>query len=93
MEPIAYVKFFLICLIGVELCACAECAYQHKYINSVFYILQDDHYDFNYQEYRTLPNEVTVLPGDELIMECDFETTGNETFIFVSLKNQGIQGY
>ena len=46
-------------------------------------IIQDNHYDFNYQEYRTLAEERTVLPGDELIVECDYETVKNDTFVFV----------
>lgn len=47
-----------------------------------FLFEQDRHYDFSYQVYRILPKEVTVLPGDELIVECEFETTKNDTFIY-----------
>jgi len=46
----------------------------------------DNHYDFNYQEYRKLDKEVTILPGDELIMECEYDTKRNSTFILVSPK-------
>ncbi|CAG2069210.1 unnamed protein product, partial [Timema podura] len=37
-------------------------------------IAQDDNYDFNYQQSRTLQTEVLVLPGDELITECVYQT-------------------
>ncbi|KAK3914348.1 MOXD1-like protein 1 [Frankliniella fusca] len=37
-------------------------------------IAQDKHYDFNYQQARRLPREVTVLPGDELVTECVYKT-------------------
>ena len=35
---------------------------------------EDNHYDFNYQIFRYLPEEITVLPGDELITECRYNT-------------------
>ncbi|XP_012253301.2 MOXD1 homolog 1 [Athalia rosae] len=37
-------------------------------------IVQDNHYDFNYQQTYTLENEVKVLPGDEVVMECVYGT-------------------
>nr|CAD7415206.1 unnamed protein product [Timema cristinae] len=37
-------------------------------------IAKDDNYDFNYQQSRTLQTEVLVLPGDELITECAYQT-------------------
>ncbi|KAJ1521461.1 hypothetical protein ONE63_003129 [Megalurothrips usitatus] len=37
-------------------------------------IAQDRHYDFNYQQSRRLPREITVLPGDELVTECVYKT-------------------
>jgi len=55
-----------------------------KYMTAaLIFPLQDNHFDFNYQEYRNLASEVTVLPGDELIMECIYESVGNHTFIYV----------
>ncbi|XP_045124485.1 DBH-like monooxygenase protein 1 [Portunus trituberculatus] len=36
-------------------------------------ISQDLNYDFNYQQGRRLPQEVTVLPGDSLIVECQYD--------------------
>jgi len=37
-------------------------------------IVQDNHFDFNYQQSYTLEKEVKVLPGDELITECIYST-------------------
>ncbi|KAL0108119.1 hypothetical protein PUN28_015016 [Cardiocondyla obscurior] len=37
-------------------------------------IVQDNHFDFDYQQSHTLEKEVKVLPGDELIAECVYRT-------------------
>ncbi|KYQ53019.1 MOXD1 like protein 1 [Trachymyrmex zeteki] len=37
-------------------------------------IVQDNHYDFDYQQSYTLEKEVKVLPGDELAAECVYGT-------------------
>ncbi|XP_046406424.1 MOXD1 homolog 1-like [Ischnura elegans] len=37
-------------------------------------IVEDNSYDFNYQQTRSLAQEVEVLPGDELVTECVYET-------------------
>ncbi|KAL1464560.1 hypothetical protein WDU94_004193 [Cyamophila willieti] len=37
-------------------------------------IAQDEQYDFNYQQARRVPNEVTIYPGDQLITECTYQT-------------------
>ena len=40
-------------------------------------ILEDNHYDFNFQASRQVPDgRGHVLPGDELILECEYSTTG-----------------
>ncbi len=36
-------------------------------------IVEDDNYDFNYQEVRQLSNETVVLPGDYMITDCAYE--------------------
>lgn len=41
-------------------------------------VLEDNHYDFNFQASREPPNETLVLPGDELILECQYDTTARE---------------
>ncbi|CAL8069307.1 unnamed protein product [Orchesella dallaii] len=40
------------------------------------WIINDDNYDYNYQVVRTLPEPVTILPGDQLTTECSFDNTG-----------------
>lgn len=37
-------------------------------------IVQDNHFDFDYQQSHTLEKEVKVLPGDELVAECVYGT-------------------
>lgn len=38
-------------------------------------IVEDDTYDFNYQQVRQLENETTILPGDYLITDCAYEVS------------------
>ncbi|XP_020625361.1 DBH-like monooxygenase protein 1 [Orbicella faveolata] len=42
-------------------------------------IVRDDHYDFNFQEYHLLRNEVHVKPGDTIINVCIYNTEDRET--------------
>ena len=39
-------------------------------------VMEDNHYDFNFQSSRQprTQNGGRVLPGDELFVECDYET-------------------
>ncbi|CAL7941350.1 unnamed protein product [Xylocopa violacea] len=37
-------------------------------------IVEDNHFDFEYQQSHTLEKEVKVLPGDELVAECVYGT-------------------
>lgn len=37
-------------------------------------IVQDNHFDFDYQQSHTLEKEVKVLRGDELVAECVYGT-------------------
>jgi hypothetical protein len=37
-------------------------------------IVEDNNYNHNYQEVRTLVNETKVLPGDYMILECAYNT-------------------
>ncbi|XP_035207693.1 DBH-like monooxygenase protein 1 [Stegodyphus dumicola] len=40
----------------------------------------DSNYDFNYQEYRYYQEEVSLLPGDQVTVECTYDSSGrNET--------------
>lgn len=38
-------------------------------------IVEDDNYDFNYQQVRQLEKEVTILPGDYIITDCAYEVS------------------
>ncbi|KAG7210089.1 hypothetical protein KM043_011660 [Ampulex compressa] len=37
-------------------------------------IVEDNHFDFDYQQSHTLEKEVKILPGDELVAECVYGT-------------------
>ncbi|CAD7088046.1 unnamed protein product [Hermetia illucens] len=41
-------------------------------------IIEDDNYDFNYQQVRQLGNETVVLPGDIIITDCAYETSNRK---------------
>jgi hypothetical protein len=36
-------------------------------------VVEDDNYDYNYQQVRQLENETNVMPGDYLITDCAYE--------------------
>lgn len=36
----------------------------------------DDHYDFNYQSFRIPRKSKVILPGDQITVECDYDTRG-----------------
>lgn len=48
-------------------------------------IAQDNFYDFNYQMPRTLKEEITILPGDEFLVECEYQTKDVNRYVIVSL--------
>lgn len=39
-------------------------------------IVEDNYYNYNYQEVRQLANETKVYPGDYLILQCSYNTQG-----------------
>lgn len=41
-------------------------------------IVEDDTYDYNFQQVRQLENETNVLPGDYLITDCAYEVWTNK---------------
>ncbi|CAL4062052.1 unnamed protein product, partial [Meganyctiphanes norvegica] len=41
-------------------------------------VLKDDHYDFNYQQNRVLKEEMTILPGDTLMVECTYNSSSRQ---------------
>ncbi|XP_050714988.1 uncharacterized protein LOC126997820 [Eriocheir sinensis] len=48
-------------------------------------VMKDMNYDFNYQSARVLKQEVTVLPGDTLIMECYYDSSAKRKPTFGGL--------
>jgi hypothetical protein len=48
-------------------------------------IVEDNHYDFNFQASRIPAQETIVLPGDQLITECDYDTSGRSEPTFGGL--------
>ena len=51
-------------------------------------ILEDGHYDFNFQASRVPAAETIVLPGDQLITECDYDTSGRTEPTFGGLSTR-----
>ena len=47
-------------------------------------VVEDANYDFKYQQARVLRQEVSVLPGDELVTECVYQTPNRTEPTFVS---------
>ncbi|XP_077994651.1 DBH-like monooxygenase protein 1 homolog [Glandiceps talaboti] len=45
-------------------------------------VVEDKHYDFNYQEIRRLHQEIVIKPGDELITECVFDSTSRQAVTY-----------
>eukprot|EP00069_Balaena_mysticetus_P011320 bmy_21251T0 len=45
-------------------------------------ICKDDSYDFNLQETRDLPSRVAIKPGDELLVECHYQTLDHDSLTF-----------
>ena len=41
-------------------------------------LLQDNHYDFNYQAPREPTSGNRIMPGDDLLLECEYETLDRE---------------
>ncbi|NXU26629.1 MOXD2 protein, partial [Thalassarche chlororhynchos] len=48
-------------------------------------ICEDNKYDFTLQEIRDMKEIVIVKPGDEILVECNFQTLGRPGTTFVSL--------
>ncbi|NXA38908.1 MOXD2 protein, partial [Eudromia elegans] len=48
-------------------------------------VCEDNKYDFTLQEVRDMKNIVTIKPGDEILVECTFQTLDRSGITFVSL--------
>ena len=44
---------------------------------------KDESYDFNYQESQRMNPPKVILPGDEIIMECDYNSMDRDNVTFV----------
>ena len=42
----------------------------------------NEHYDFNYQQVIFHDESRELLPGDQLILHCSYDTTGDDNMIF-----------
>lgn len=51
-------------------------------------ILEDNHYDFNFQASRVPKSDTIVYPGDHLILECDYETSSRDQPTFGGLSTR-----
>ena len=51
-------------------------------------ILEDNHYDFNFQASRVPRSETVVYPGDHLLLECDYETSTRDIPTFGGLSTR-----
>ncbi|XP_007950965.1 putative DBH-like monooxygenase protein 2 [Orycteropus afer afer] len=57
-------------------------AVQYRNGSQLRTICKDDSYDFNLQETRDLPARVEIKPGDELLVECHYQTLDRESLTF-----------
>ncbi|ODN05520.1 DBH-like monooxygenase protein 1, partial [Orchesella cincta] len=60
------------------------------------WILNENNYNFNYQQNRILRNETLILPGDTIITRCSYETTdrnGSVTVGGFSTRNEMCNGF
>ncbi|ODN04440.1 hypothetical protein Ocin01_02222 [Orchesella cincta] len=51
-------------------------------------IAEDNQYDFNYQQSRSIKNEIKILRGDELMVECEYETVDNNRIVLGGLSTK-----
>ena len=51
-------------------------------------ILEDNHYDFNFQASRVPKTETIVYPGDHLLLECEYETSTRDQPTFGGLSTR-----
>ncbi|KAJ8300645.1 hypothetical protein KUTeg_022164 [Tegillarca granosa] len=51
-------------------------------------IASDNHYDYNYQDFRALKEERTILPGDSLIVDCIYNSSGKSVVTYGGLSTR-----
>jgi len=57
-----------------------------RYGHELKEIALDKHYDFNFQEYQMLTEEIELMPQDELMVSCKYNTETLKDLTFVSNK-------
>ncbi|WAR31718.1 MOXD1-like protein [Mya arenaria] len=62
----------------------------HHYRNGTElpHIVDDPNYDFNFQDLRKLPQEVSVYPGDSFRVDCHYNTMGKTKPVLGGLSTQ-----
>uniref|UniRef100_A0A8D1KKE2 DOMON domain-containing protein n=1 Tax=Sus scrofa TaxID=9823 RepID=A0A8D1KKE2_PIG len=71
-------------LLHTHLAGRALQAVQYRNGTQLQTICKDDSYDFNLQETRDLPYRMVIKPGDELLVECHYQTLDRDFLTFVS---------
>ncbi|KAB1276205.1 DBH-like monooxygenase protein 2 [Camelus dromedarius] len=69
-------------LLHTHLAGRALQAVQYRNGTQLRTICKDDSYDFNLQETRDLPYRVEIKPGDELLVECHYQTLDRDFLTF-----------
>ncbi|XP_036103396.1 putative DBH-like monooxygenase protein 2 [Molossus molossus] len=69
-------------LLHTHLAGRALQAVQYRNGKQLRTVCKDDSYDFNLQETRDLPHRVEIKPGDELLIECQYQTLDRDTLTF-----------
>ncbi|GAB1290726.1 DBH-like monooxygenase protein 2 [Apodemus speciosus] len=70
------------CLLHTHLAGRALQALQYRNGTQLQVICKDFSYDFNLQESRDLPHPVVIKPGDELLIECHYQTLDRDFMTF-----------
>uniref|UniRef100_A0A8C9PCH1 DOMON domain-containing protein n=1 Tax=Spermophilus dauricus TaxID=99837 RepID=A0A8C9PCH1_SPEDA len=79
--PVADIQVFGY-LLHTHLAGQAVQAVQYRNGTQLQTICKDDSYEFNLQETRDLPHRVVIKPGDELLIECRYQTLDRDSVIF-----------
>ncbi|XP_012877099.1 PREDICTED: putative DBH-like monooxygenase protein 2 [Dipodomys ordii] len=69
-------------LLHTHLAGRALRAVQYRNGKQLRTICKDDSYDFSLQETRDLPHLVDIKPGDELLVECNYQTLDRDSTTF-----------
>ncbi|XP_020934851.1 DBH-like monooxygenase protein 2 [Sus scrofa] len=69
-------------LLHTHLAGRALQAVQYRNGTQLQTICKDDSYDFNLQETRDLPYRMVIKPGDELLVECHYQTLDRDFLTF-----------